>query len=218
MTVTRRSLHDEITRLDAEIEALQEDKRGAFEAYREQLAKDGHGKSVVRLEIDAFKTAERKLRALAKNGDLAVVRDGLVDEIVAELQKPVGTQNATRARAPRESGIGSGANAEPHGRPPSPTHANENSDALPEAHQPRNPADGSAAAGAVALPAHAPAVPAKSRGSVRPIEQRPVAGSRCLNEAAGASGRTPPLSGPRDTDAIPAFLRRDPAAKHWGGV
>src|SRR6202042_1992610 len=70
---------------------------------REQLS-ETLTKSAVKLEIDAFKKAERKLRALNKSADAVAEQDELVAEIVIELQRPnrVGTNNATRARVARE--------------------------------------------------------------------------------------------------------------------
>jgi len=102
MTITRRGLHEEIERQDKIIADANADKATFFKSYREQLEKAGRTKADIKLEIDAFKKAHRKVAALAKNGDAEIERDDLVDEIVAELQKPVGTRNAI-ARTTRET-------------------------------------------------------------------------------------------------------------------
>lgn len=106
MTITRRSLHDEIDILDQQIAELQRGKAEMFDAYREQLAAAGLPKTQIRDELDAFKKAQRKLRALAKDEVAVFEKESLVDEIVAELQRSeTGTRNAlTRAtREPRRT-------------------------------------------------------------------------------------------------------------------
>jgi hypothetical protein len=55
---------------------------------------EGRKKSDVADEIIACKKAFRRHRALDKNADAVLSQDALVDEIVAELQKPAGTRNA----------------------------------------------------------------------------------------------------------------------------
>jgi len=120
MTITRRTLHDEIWRLDDELAEIQSAKKAAFDAYREQLEADGQDKRAVRDEIGAFKKAERKFRALEKDADAALELDALVDEIVEELRhNPSGTPVATRAPAPRAT------------RTPEPAARNASGEAVP---------------------------------------------------------------------------------------
>lgn len=101
MTITRQSLFDEISRWDASIAEYNEDKAGAFEAYREQLKAEGRSKADVAAEIAAWKKAYRRFRALDKDADAVLEQDALVDEIVAELK--TGTNPATRVRRARPS-------------------------------------------------------------------------------------------------------------------
>lgn len=96
MTITRRGLHEENARLEAIIDAANEQKAANFKAYREQLEKAGHDKAHVKSEIEAFKKAERKLRALIKNADAVIEQEDLVEEIIDEIQKPVGINPALR--------------------------------------------------------------------------------------------------------------------------
>lgn len=101
--ITRCGLHDEIELLDKQIEELNNEKRDCFDAYRAQLEGEGLNKAQIRTEIDAFKKAERKLRALRKNEDGVLEKDALVDEILAELQR--GTLDAfapARVRGARD--------------------------------------------------------------------------------------------------------------------
>ena len=100
MTITRRTLHDEIIRLDGEIAEANEAKRDAFETYREQMAATGLTKSEIADEIAAFKTAYRKIRRLNEDPNAVAERDALVDEIVAELR--AGTDVATRSASARD--------------------------------------------------------------------------------------------------------------------
>jgi hypothetical protein len=102
MTITRRGLHEEIEIIDAEIDAANKRKAECFDAYRDQLKAEKRTKGEIKSEIDAFKKAERKLRALKKNEAAALEQDALVDEIVAELQRPLGTRIATRTRTTRD--------------------------------------------------------------------------------------------------------------------
>lgn len=102
MTITRRGLFDEIDRLDKQIANLQDAKSECFESYRDQMKDEGRKKPDVSDEITACKKAFRRHRDLDKNADAVLSQDALVDEIVAELQKPAGTRNAlARAPAPR---------------------------------------------------------------------------------------------------------------------
>lgn len=84
----RRTLAAEIDRIDAEILALQSDKKEIFGAYRE-----AHGKA----ETKAAKVAiKRRQNYAAGKRDEIEQHDALVDEIFAEIQP--GTVSAlTRA-------------------------------------------------------------------------------------------------------------------------
>jgi hypothetical protein len=107
VTITRRTLYDEIDRLDAEIAEFNERKSEIFDAYRQQLKNGGCAKEDVAAEITACKKAFRRLRALDKDADAVLEADALVDEIVVELQapirrlKPLGTNPATRVHRAR---------------------------------------------------------------------------------------------------------------------
>lgn len=95
--ITRKSLADEFGRLDAVIEAANDQKRDAMKAYREQLAEQGHQKDAVKEEAEAFRKAFARRRAVAKHGKDAVEhKDALADEIYAEISAHA--PRATRAR------------------------------------------------------------------------------------------------------------------------
>lgn len=98
--ITRRTLHDENSLIDEQIANLNEQKAANFDAYRAQMADEGKNKAFIRNEVDAFKKAERRLRALEKDADALLEKDALVDEIVSEIQR--GTDHATRTRATHE--------------------------------------------------------------------------------------------------------------------
>lgn len=105
MSITRRGLHAEISRLDEIIDAANNQKAEQFDAYRKQMSDKGDAKPLIKTEIEAFKKAVRKLRTLKKKGDEVVEQqEELVDEIVLEIQRPksIGTPVATRTRVARE--------------------------------------------------------------------------------------------------------------------
>ena len=105
MTITRRTLYDEIDQLDAEIAEFNERKSDIFDAYRQQLKNGGRTKQYVVDEIAACKKAFRRVRALTRDAGAVLEADALVDEIVSELRTPWrdGTPRATRAPASRTS-------------------------------------------------------------------------------------------------------------------
>jgi hypothetical protein len=106
MTITRKGLHAEISRLDEIIDAANNQKAEQFKEYRDQMSDNGDAKIAIKSEIEAFKKAVRKLRTLKKKGDEVVEQqEELVDEIILEIQRPKsgGTEAATRVRIAREA-------------------------------------------------------------------------------------------------------------------
>jgi hypothetical protein len=103
MTITRRSLADEIDRLDDQLAEIQTDKAEIFKAYRAQLEKDGIAKPEITVEVTSVKAAIRRRRAMADDPLAVENKDALTDAIYAEISGPAqrGTGNATRARAQR---------------------------------------------------------------------------------------------------------------------
>lgn len=91
MTITRKSLADEIDIYDQQIADLNTGKRDCFTAYRAQLEADGMDKANIKAEVEAVKAAIKRRRAVAKDADEAAEKDALADEVFEEI-----TANAPR--------------------------------------------------------------------------------------------------------------------------
>lgn len=89
----RRNLAAEIDRIDAELAALQSDKKEIFAAFRE-----AHGKAETKAAQAAIK---RRQRYRAGKRDEIEEHDALVDEIFAEIQS--GTVSALTRAARHEA-------------------------------------------------------------------------------------------------------------------
>jgi len=99
MSYTRKSLADYLDDYDAEIAKLQESKRDMMQDYRAQLVGKGFGKAAIKAEIEGFKVALRRRRAIKKKGEDEVEQaDELADEIFVEI-----TARAPRAAHAREN-------------------------------------------------------------------------------------------------------------------
>ena len=206
MSITRRTLYDEIDQLDAEIAEFNERKSGIFDAYRQQLKNGGSAKEDVAAEITACKKAFRRLRALDKDADAVLEADALVDEIVVELQapirrlKPLGTNPATRVQRARSKSQLAASTSSP------PTRGDEAAPRVPSGVASPIPDESRANARDEAMPQDSPQGVGKVERASRLVTGRTV--------APGRDGRTPaPISeaAPALGDAVscgdPHFLK-----------
>jgi hypothetical protein len=187
MSITRRTLYDEIDQLDAEIAEFNERKSGIFDAYRQQLKNGGSAKEDVAAEITACKKAFRRLRALDKDADAVLEADALVDEIVVELQapirrlKPLGTNPATRVQRARSKSQLAASTSSP------PTRGDEAAPRVPSGVASPIPDESRANARDEAMPQDSPQGVGKVERASRLVTGRTV--------APGRDGRTPaPIS------------------------
>lgn len=117
MPITRRSLSDTYDQHDTIIEAAQAAKRDATQAYRKQLDSQGMDKDSIKVEIDGFKVAYRRLVAIQKKGsDEVEHRDAIADEIFLEITAPRAPR-ATRVEIIDEFDAETGEFIEPHTAP-----------------------------------------------------------------------------------------------------
>jgi len=79
--MNRRDLADEVDRIDKELDALQNDKRELFAAYRE-----AHGKAECKAAQVAIK---RRQKYRAGKASEMEEHDALVDEIFVEISAPL---------------------------------------------------------------------------------------------------------------------------------
>lgn len=102
--ITRRGLAEEIDRLDAEIGALQQDKKAIYAAYREANGK---------LECQAAQAAIKRRQKYAEGKREEIeAKDDLVEEIFTEIMVGFGDSLACARRATHEGK----ADAAPAGR------------------------------------------------------------------------------------------------------
>lgn len=93
--ITRKSLAATIDDLDEQIATLQDSKRDTYISYRAQLDAKGLDKDAIKAEIDAFKLALKRRRAVKEDPKAVEAKDDLVDEIFVEIS---GSRAARDAR------------------------------------------------------------------------------------------------------------------------
>lgn len=98
--MNRRTLADEIDKLDEQIAELQREKSEFYASYRASLETKGEHKDKIKLELAAVKVAIRHRQKLAKDRDAVEEKDDLAAAILDEI---TGTPVATRTRATREA-------------------------------------------------------------------------------------------------------------------
>lgn len=97
--ITRAGLADEIDALDADIKTLNGSKSDAYKAYREQLEAGGMEPRRAAAEVAATKAAIARRRKLKEDPEAVHEKDGLIDDILAEIMHP------SRARERTADGI-----------------------------------------------------------------------------------------------------------------